>query len=142
MNRFFYLKLAVNNLKKNAQTYIPYLLTCICTIMMFYNMRFLVAAKDIGNLSDSASLRAVLSLGAGVIAVFSVIFLFYTNSFLIKRRKKEFGLFNILGMEKKHIAKIMFWETLFTAVISLCVGLAAGSRVKKPIKKCRRTPGQ
>jgi putative ABC transport system permease protein len=74
MNRFFYLKLAVNNLKKNAQTYIPYLLTCICTIMMFYNMRFLVAAKDIGNLSDSASLRAVLSLGAGVIAVFSVIF--------------------------------------------------------------------
>ena len=126
MNRFFYLKLAVNNLKKNAQTYIPYLLTCICTIMMFYNMRFLVAAKDIGNLSDSASLRAVLSLGAGVIAVFSVIFLFYTNSFLIKRRKKEFGLFNILGMEKKHIAKIMFWETLFTAVISLCVGLAAG----------------
>lgn len=126
MNRFFYLKLAVNNLKKNAQTYIPYLLTCICTIMMFYNMRFLVVAKDIGNLSDSASLRAVLSLGAGVIAVFSVIFLFYTNSFLIKRRKKEFGLFNILGMEKKHIAKIMFWETLFTAVISLCVGLAAG----------------
>lgn len=126
MNRFFYLKLAVNNLKKNAQTYIPYLLTCICTIMMFYNMRFLVVAKDIGNLSDSASLRAVLSLGAGVIAVFSVIFLFYTNSFLIKRRKKEFGLFNILGMEKKHIAKIMFWETLFAAVISLCVGLAAG----------------
>jgi hypothetical protein len=126
MNRFFYTKLAVNNLVKNAQTYIPYLLTSIGTIMTFYNMRFLVAAKDIGNLSDSASLRSVLALGAGVIAVFSVIFLFYTNSFLIKRRKKEFGLFNILGMEKKHIARIMFWETLLVAVISLCVGLAAG----------------
>jgi putative ABC transport system permease protein len=126
MNRIFYPKLAVNNLVKNAQTYIPYLLTSIGTIMTFYNMRFLVVAKDIGNLSDSASLRAILSLGAGVIAVFSVIFLFYTNSFLIKRRKKEFGLFNILGMEKKHIARIMFWETLFAAVISLCVGLVAG----------------
>jgi putative ABC transport system permease protein len=131
MNRFFYLKLAVNNLKKNAQTYIPYLLTCICTIMMFYNMRFLVVAKDIGTLSDSQSLRAVLAFAAGVIAIFSVIFLFYTNSFLIKRRKKEFGLFNILGMEKKHIAKIMFWESLFTAVASIGVGLAAGILLSK-----------
>jgi putative ABC transport system permease protein len=131
MNRFFYLKLAFNNLKKNAQTYIPYLLTCICTIMMFYNMRFLVVAKDIGTLSDSQSLRAVLAFAAGVIAIFSVIFLFYTNSFLIKRRKKEFGLFNILGMEKKHIAKIMFWETLFTAVVSMGVGVAAGILLSK-----------
>ena len=126
MNRFFYAKLAVNNIKKNAQTYIPYLLTGIGTIMMFYNMSFLAIAKDIGSLSDSAQLRSLLSFGAGVIAVFSVIFLFYTNSFLTKRRKKEFGLFNILGMEKKHIARIIFWETLFTAVISLGVGLAAG----------------
>jgi putative ABC transport system permease protein len=126
VNRFFYAKLAVNNIKKNAQTYIPYLLTGIGTIMMFYNMSFLAIAKDIGSLSDSAQLRSLLSFGAGVIAVFSVIFLFYTNSFLTKRRKKEFGLFNILGMEKKHIARIIFWETLFTAVISLGVGLAAG----------------
>jgi putative ABC transport system permease protein len=126
MNRFFYAKLAVNNIKKNAQTYIPYLLTGIGTIMMFYNMSFLAVAKDIGSLSDSAQLRTLLSFGAGVIAVFAVIFLFYTNSFLIKRRKKEFGLFNILGMEKKHIARIILWETLFTAVISIGVGLAAG----------------
>jgi putative ABC transport system permease protein len=131
MNRFFYLKLAFNNLKKNAQTYIPYLLTCICTIMMFYNMCFLAVAKDIGYLSDSGSLRFILSFGAGVIAIFSVIFLFYTNSFLIKRRKKEFGLFNILGMEKKHIANIMFWETLFTAVVSMGVGVAAGILLSK-----------
>ena len=101
-------------------------LTGIFTVMMFYNMSFLAVAKDIGSLSDSAQLRTLLSFGAGVIAVFSVIFLFYTNSFLIKRRKKEFGLFNILGMEKKHIARIILWETLFTAVISIGVGLAAG----------------
>ena len=126
MNRFFYAKLAVNNMQKNAQTYLPYLLTGIFTVMMFYNMSFLAVAKDIGSLSDSGQLRKLLSFGAGVIAVFSVIFLFYTNSFLIKRRKKEFGLFNILGMEKKHIARIILWETLFTAVISIGVGLAAG----------------
>lgn len=101
-------------------------LTGIFIVMMFYNMSFLAVAKDIGSLSDSGQLRKLLSFGAGVIAVFSVIFLFYTNSFLIKRRKKEFGLFNILGMEKKHIARIILWETLFTAVISIGVGLAAG----------------
>jgi len=126
MNRFFYPKLALNNMKKNAQTYLPYLLAGIGTIIMFYNMSFLAVAKDIGSLSDSEQLRSLLSFGAGVIAVFSVIFLFYTNSFLIKRRKKEFGLFNVLGMEKKHIARVIFWETLFTAALSIGVGLAAG----------------
>lgn len=126
MNSFFYPKLALLNLQKNAKTYVPYLLTCISTILMFYNMNFLVVVKDIGTLSDSNSLRSVLGFGAVVIAIFSVIFLFYTNSFLIRRRKKEFGLFNILGMEKKHIAKVMFFETLFTALISLGVGIPIG----------------
>jgi len=126
MSGLFYAKLAVNNIKKNAQGYVPYLLTGIGTIAMFYNMYFLTVARDIGAFSDSTSLRSILSLGSGVIAVFSVIFLFYTNSFLIKRRKKEFGLFNILGMEKRHIAGIMFWETLITAAISMGIGLAAG----------------
>ena len=60
------------------------------------------------------------------LAIFSVIFLFYTNSFLIKRRKKEFGLFNILGMEKKHIARLMIWETIFVSFTSMVVGLVTG----------------
>lgn len=131
MNRFFYQKLAINNMKKNSKTYIPYILTCIGTIMMFYNMCFLAVAKDIGSVSDSGSIRYILFLGAIVIGIFSCIFLFYTNSFLIKRRKKEFGLFNVLGMEKKHVAKIMFYETVFTAVVSLAVGLAAGILLSK-----------
>lgn len=126
MSKFFYFKLALNNIKKNSKTYMPYLLTCIGTIMMFYNMCFLVVAKDIGSVSDSVSLRQVLYFGAVVIGIFSLIFLFYTNSFLIKKRKKEFGLFNVLGMEKKHVAKIMLYETLFTAVVSLVAGLASG----------------
>lgn len=125
------MKLAVNNLIKNAKTYIPYLLTCIGAIIMFYNMRFLAVAKDIGALSDSETLRTILALAAGVIAVFSVIFLFYTNSFLIKRRKKEFGLFNVLGMEKKHVARIMVWETIITAALSLGAGLLGGILLSK-----------
>ena len=93
---------------------------------MFYNMCFLEASKDIGRLSENQSLRQILFLGAIVISIFSVIFLFYTNSFLIKRRKKELGLFNILGMEKKHIAKIMILETLIIAFTSLSVGILGG----------------
>lgn len=133
MNRFFYFRLALNNIKKNSKAYFPYILTCIGTIMMYYNMCFLTAAKDIGSLSDSQSLRAILSLGAAVIAIFSVIFLFYTNSFLIKQRKKEFGLFNILGMEKKHISRIMFLETLLISAISLLTGILGGILLSKLI---------
>lgn len=133
MNRFFYQKLAINNMKKNSKTYVPYLLTCIGTIMMFYNMCFLTMAKDLGSagVSDSGTVRYILFLGAIVIGIFSLIFLFYTNSFLIKRRKKEFGLFNVLGMEKKHVARIMFYESLFTALLSIVIGLAAGILLSK-----------
>ncbi len=126
MNKLFYPKLAINNIKKNSKTYIPYILTCIGTIMMFYNMYFLVLAKDIGSLSEKESLRTLLFLGTVVTGIFSVIFLFYTNSFLIKNRKKEFGLFNILGMEKKHVASIMFFETLFISIISILIGILSG----------------
>lgn len=133
MNRFFYLRLAVNNIKKNFRAYFPFMLTCIGTIIMFYNMCFVTVTKDIGSFSNSRSLRTILCLGAVVIAIFSVIFLFYTNSFLIKQRKKEFGLFNILGMEKKHICRIIFLETLIVAVISIVSGLLGGILLSKLI---------
>mgnify|MGYP000979481280 FL=1 len=76
MNRFFYQKLALNNIKKNSKTYIPYILTSIGTIAMFYTMSFLNSAKDIGSMSDSATLRSILWMGSAVIAIFSLIFLF------------------------------------------------------------------
>ena len=131
MRKFFYVKLAVNNIKKNAQAYVPYILTCIGTIMMFYNMCFLATAKGLGIVSEHGSLRFVMVLGAIVIGIFSVIFLFYTNSFLIKKRKKEFGLFNILGMEKKHIARIMLWETVIVTMVSLVTGIFGGILLSK-----------
>jgi len=129
MSRFLYFRLAKTNIKNNSKTYIPFILSGIGMVMMFYNMNFLIAAKEIG--VDSSGLRLLLRLGTYVVAFFSIIFLFYTNSFLIKRRKKEFGLFNILGMEKKHIARIMFLETLIVSFICIAGGLFTGIMFSK-----------
>lgn len=122
MNSSVYGKLAVTNLKNNRKTYIPYMLTAILTVMMFYIIDALARNKSVGD----GNLRLCLSWATVVIIVFAVIFLFYTNSFLIKRRKKEIGVYNILGMGKRHIARMLTIETLIIAVISIVVGLVAG----------------
>lgn len=122
MNSSVYGKLAVTNLKNNRKTYIPYMLTAILTVMMFYIIDALSRNKSVGD----GNLRLCLAWATVVIIVFAVIFLFYTNSFLIKRRKKEIGVYNILGMGKRHIAKMLTIETLIIAVISIVVGLVAG----------------
>lgn len=98
---------------------------------MFYMMHFMSGNPGLKEMSGGDSLIAILNLGNNVIGVFSVIFLFYTNSFLMKRRKKEFGLFNILGMEKKHISKVIVWEAFFVTVFSLVIGLASGMIIGK-----------
>lgn len=131
MSRFFYAKLAITNIQKNGKTYYPYILTCIGTIAMYYIMHFISINDGLNNMSGGDSLKIILNLGTYVIAIFSVIFLFYTNSFLIKRRKKEFGLFNILGMEKKHIARVMVWEAFYVTVTSLLFGLVTGVLASK-----------
>ena len=126
MSRFFYSKLALTNMSKHRKTYFPYLISNIFIIAMFYMMHFISSNTGLKEMSGGESLMQILSLGNFVIGLFSVIFLFYTNSFLIKQRKKEFGLFNILGMEKKHIAKIISIESFFVAVISLGLGITSG----------------
>jgi putative ABC transport system permease protein len=131
MNKFFYPKLAATNLKKNSKTYVPYIITCICTVMMFYMMYTLSVNQGLDKMKGGDSLKILLSLGNYVIGIFAVIFLTYTNSFLIKRRKKEFGLFNILGMEKRHLSIIMFYETIYVSVISLVIGILGGIALSK-----------
>lgn len=111
----------------------PYILTCICTVMMFYIMYALSKNKGLESIYGGEQLQMILWLGNYVIGLFSIIFLFYTNSFLIKRRKKEFGLFNILGMEKRHLSKVMLYETLFVAIISLLSGIIGGILLNKLI---------
>lgn len=131
MTKMFYQKLALTNIKKNGKTYFPYILTCISTIVMFYIMHFISVNDGLNRMSGGDTLKTILNLGTYVIGFFSLIFLFYTNSFLIKKRKKELGLYNILGMEKKHIAKVLFWETFFVALISMAMGLLWGIAVSK-----------
>ena len=126
MKRFFYAKIALTNLKKNRQTCFPYLLTCIATIMMFYIMSSLSTNSVLNKMRGGATMGIVLMFGTVVVGIFAVLFLFYTNSFLVKRRKKEFGLYYILGMEKRHISRVMLWETLYTAMLSLLLGIACG----------------
>lgn len=131
MKKGFYPKLAFDGIRKNKKMYLPYILTSIGMVMMYYIIIFLQFSQSIKDAVQSSTVSEILGLGSWVIAIFSCIFLFYTNSFLIKRRKKEFGLYNILGMDKHNLGIILFWETLIIAAISLVVGLAAGIAFSK-----------
>ncbi len=115
-----YPRLAWNNLKKNKKFYLPYLLACMGTVMMFC---VLLTLEGDPALDDQTSVRGALQLGTVVVGIFSAIILFYTNSVLTKQRKKEFGLYNILGMEKRHIGRVLLYESLYTAAMSLAGGL-------------------
>ena len=131
MKKGFYPKLAFDGIRKNKKMYLPYILTSIGMVMMYYIIIFLQFSQSIKDAVQSSTVSQILGLGSWVIAIFSCIFLFYTNSFLIKRRKKEFGLYNILGMDKHNLGIILFWETLIITVISLVIGLAAGIAFSK-----------
>lgn len=126
LNKGFYPKLAGTNLIKNRSTYLPYSIACVCSIAMFYIMHSISVNIGINNMIGTEEVGKILNLGTIVVGVFSVIFLFYTNSFLMKRRKKEIGLYNILGMEKKHISKMLFFETVFVSLSCIVVGLSCG----------------
>ena len=125
-SRGFYWKLALTNLWNNRRVTVPYLLSAAGTILMFYALCALTLGLDEETMYGGTSVASMLSLGIFVIGLFAVLFLFYTNSFMMKRRKKELGLYNILGMEKRHIAHIIFRETLVLAALSLVVGIGLG----------------
>jgi len=129
MKKLFYPRLALTGIIKNKKLYVPYLLTCIGMVMMYYIMSSMSNVEFLGR--ESESLSFIMELGSWVIAIFSAIFLFYTNSFLMRRRKKEFGLFNVLGMDKRNISRILFWETLMIAVAALVIGMALGMLFSK-----------
>ena len=131
MNRAFYLKLAIDNLKKNSKLYLPFIFISSLTVMMYYMVTSLSLNPHIVEMIGGAVIQEMLAFGSGVISIFAVIFLFYTNSFLVKRRKKEFGLLNILGMEKKHISRVIGYESLILFLISLIFGLGFGILLDK-----------
>ena len=127
----FYIKLAGTGIMKNRKLYFPYILTCICMVMMYYIVLYLSVSDDFKNVPGGATMQGFLGFGVFVIAIFSLIFLYYTNSFLIRRRQREFGLYNILGMGKRNLVKILFWENVLTALVSLVLGLACGILLSK-----------
>lgn len=131
MNKALYPRLAATNLRKNGSTYFPYILTCVCSVLTFYTMHAMASNKGLMEMPGASNLTLILWLGVWVIGLFSTVLIFYTNGFLIKRRKKELGLYSILGMEKKHIARVLLYETLFTSALSLVIGLAVGMLIGK-----------
>lgn len=126
MRGTIYSRLAWTNIRKNRKTYLPYMVSAIGMVMMFFLTINLSMDPQVATFEEGNWVQLILRLGAIVIALFSVIFLFYTNSFLMKRRKTELGLYHVLGMGKTHIARVLLCENLLTAIISIGVGAIGG----------------
>lgn len=111
--------------------YIPYILTCILTVAMYYIVKSLSMNPGLEKMIGGSYISYTMYFGSLVVGLFAFIFLFYTNSFLVKRRKKEFAVFNILGMEKRHLTAVLAWETLYVLLISMAAGLGLGILMDK-----------
>ncbi len=131
MKHFFYFRLAMQNIRNNRKTYVPYILTVIGTILMYYSFHCMADNPGIQDLRGGSVVAMIMNFGTSVIALFAVIFLFYTNSFLMKQRKKEFALYNILGMEKRHLGRILLWETVTVAAVGIAAGFGGGILLTK-----------
>lgn len=131
MRNGFYLKMAADSIRKNWKMYFPFIVSCISTIMMTYIIQALSTNPGLSEIPGGENLKTILSMGYFVLIIFSTIFLFYMNSFLMKNRKREFGVYNILGMDKKHITKMLAYESLYIAVFSMVVGFVAGTILNK-----------
>ncbi|MFQ9148542.1 MAG: FtsX-like permease family protein [Eubacteriales bacterium] len=131
MSFSLYPKLALGGMRKNARLYVPYLLTSAGMVMMTYILAFLAFSPLTTVATGTSGTAMILNLGIFVVAGFAALFLFYTNSFLIRRREREFGLYSVLGMGKFNLALILLFEALFTAAISLVAGLLGGMLFSK-----------
>lgn len=123
MRHHLYLRLAVGNIKNNRRFYLPFLFTAALTVVCFFIMSSIGVNQT---LPGGNTVQIVMHMGVIIVGLFSVIFLYYTNSFLIKRRKKELGLYNILGLEKRHIAAVLTLETVLSALLAIGSGLIIG----------------
>ena len=126
MSKMLFPKMAVSNIRKNKKLYVPYIITAIFTVMMFFMNISIVKNKNVAAMRGGQNVVVLLQVALVVSFIFSAVFLFYTNSFLMKRRTKEIGLYNILGMEKKHISLMMLFENVIITIISLTAGIVFG----------------
>ena len=121
-----YIKLMATNIKNGKKFYLPYILSGIIIVTLFYNILAIYYNDGLSNMTGGRDVKMIMSFGSKVIGIFSFIFIFYTNSFIIKRRKKDIGIYNILGMEKRHIARELFAETMVIAIVVIVCGIATG----------------
>ncbi len=126
MNVFFFPRLAAVGIRKNGKLYLPYILSLIGMVMMSFIIQSISYSSLLRRTPGGNNVQAILSIGKFVIAFFALIFLFYTNSFLVRRRYREFGLYNVLGMGKKDVCRVVFWENLLVSLIGLIGGIGFG----------------
>lgn len=131
MNKNLYKKLARNNIKKNKSTYFPYIFSTIVTISLFFILYTITEEVSNGGFYGDSTMGTILNFGVYTVGIFSIIFIFYTNNFLLKRRKKELGLYSVLGMEKRHISKVLFYEVIYSGGFSLIFGILFGTLFSK-----------
>ena len=127
----FFPRLALVNLMRNGRFYGPYLLSCGMTAAMYYILSYLTFSDIVASVRGAGYLQSLMYLGRLVVTLFSAVLLLYANSFVMKRRRRELGLYNILGLEKRHTARLMVWETLYCAAAAIVGGLAAGVLLSK-----------
>ena len=132
MRKFgFYPKLAARSLRLNGKFYLPYLLSGVVSAAMLYDILFLNMNRGVYAMKGANAVQGLLGFGALVVAIFSFALICYTNGFLMKRRQKELGLYNILGMEKRHMARFLLWETVYSALICILGGILVGILLSK-----------
>ncbi len=131
MRNSLFRKLAADNIIRNEKSYVPYIVTCIVTVAIFYIVKSLSLNPSLEKMVGADTINYIMQLGSIITAFFALAFLLYANSFLVKRRKKEFAIFNILGMGKQHIAKTLAWELLYIFLMSVAVGLVLGIALDK-----------
>ena len=129
----FFSRLALVNLARNGRFYGPYLLSCVVTAAMYYILLFLEYNQGLDNVRGAMYLKSFAGVGCFVVALFAAVILLYANSFVMKRRQRELGLYNILGLEKRHIARMCLWETLYCAAVTLAGGILLGILFSKAV---------
>ena len=131
MNKTLYFRLALRNVKNNKSTFLPFSISASAIIAMFYMLYSIYEQVNENMFSGAEQMRIILNLGVAICGIFSVFVLIYTNGFLMKRRSREFGLYSVLGMEKKHITKIVLWEIVIVALGCITAGILAGIALSK-----------
>ena len=126
MKRGFYSKLALNNIRKNARFFLPRIGTEAGLLACFYIMLTLAMDSRMEHIKGGAYLSVFMWMGVSILGLLSVVLMLYINRFLMRQRKREFGVYNVLGMEKRHVGRVLFFENFISSLLSAAVGLLAG----------------